>query len=168
MDLIDELKLAADIAEAEGGPTEGVLYIRAVGEIRRMQGQCDAWFALMMEIGRRVGCLASSFPDGNNHILSRLPAVESRAAALGRIADSLCEYNESDAKDAARYRWLRKYNVDSFMACGSLDQLDAVIDAQMTVRFANVSCSQCGQDFGPGDHGFSHCENHRGLTPNVM
>jgi hypothetical protein len=27
-----------------------------------------------------------------------------------------------------------------------------------------VSCSQCGGDFGPGDHGFSHCENHAHLT----
>lgn len=31
-------------------------------------------------------------------------------------------------------------------------------------KFENVSCSQCGQDFGPGDHGFSHCENHRHLA----
>lgn len=30
-----------------------------------------------------------------------------------------------------------------------------------TPRFANVSCSQCGQDQGPGDHGFSHCRSHR-------
>ena len=29
-------------------------------------------------------------------------------------------------------------------------------------RFPNVSCSQCGHDFGPGDSGFSHCENHAG------
>lgn len=28
-------------------------------------------------------------------------------------------------------------------------------------KFENVSCSQCGQEFGPGDHGFSHCQNHR-------
>lgn len=28
-------------------------------------------------------------------------------------------------------------------------------------RFENVSCSQCGKDFGPGDHGFSHCCHHR-------
>lgn len=28
-------------------------------------------------------------------------------------------------------------------------------------RFANVSCSQCGREFGPGDHGFSSCESHR-------
>ena len=27
-------------------------------------------------------------------------------------------------------------------------------------KFSKVSCSQCGGEFGPGDHGFSHCENH--------
>lgn len=27
-------------------------------------------------------------------------------------------------------------------------------------KFENVSCSQCGKDFGPGDHGFSHCDSH--------
>ena len=30
-------------------------------------------------------------------------------------------------------------------------------------RFPEVSCSQCGQSFGPGDHGFSHCANHAHL-----
>jgi hypothetical protein len=28
-------------------------------------------------------------------------------------------------------------------------------------RFPNVYCSQCGSEFGPGDHGFSHCWNHQ-------
>ena len=27
-------------------------------------------------------------------------------------------------------------------------------------RFPNVSCSQCGLDCGPGNSGFSHCEDH--------
>lgn len=31
-----------------------------------------------------------------------------------------------------------------------------------TVLFENVSCSQCGRDFGPGEHGFSHCSDHTG------
>jgi len=26
-----------------------------------------------------------------------------------------------------------------------------------------VYCSQCGRGFGPGNHGFSHCGNHKGL-----
>lgn len=30
------------------------------------------------------------------------------------------------------------------------------------MRYDNVFCSQCGRGFGPGDHGFSHCEDHPG------
>lgn len=30
-------------------------------------------------------------------------------------------------------------------------------------KFSNVTCSQCGRSFGPGDHGFSRCKNHRGM-----
>lgn len=33
-------------------------------------------------------------------------------------------------------------------------------------RFANVTCSQCAQDFGPGNAGFSHCRNHRSEAEN--
>jgi hypothetical protein len=28
------------------------------------------------------------------------------------------------------------------------------------IGFVNVSCSQCGRDFGPGGHGYSHCSDH--------
>lgn len=42
-------------------------------------------------------------------------------------------------------------------------------DFEVEPKFASVSCSQCGQEFGPGDHGFSHCENHwNKKTPNVL
>lgn len=29
-------------------------------------------------------------------------------------------------------------------------------------RFEQTSCSHCGREFGPGDHGFSHCDQHPG------
>ena len=32
-------------------------------------------------------------------------------------------------------------------------------------KFQETFCSNCGKGFGPGDHGFSHCENHKHLTP---
>ena len=35
-----------------------------------------------------------------------------------------------------------------------------VVYAPPAPRYADVSCSQCGGDFGPGDHGFSHCSDH--------
>ncbi len=31
---------------------------------------------------------------------------------------------------------------------------------QPTPKFTSTSCSQCGKSFGPGDSGFSHCEDH--------
>ena len=35
-------------------------------------------------------------------------------------------------------------------------------------RFAVTHCSQCGGSFGPGDAGFSHCEDHRAPTGAAM
>ena len=31
------------------------------------------------------------------------------------------------------------------------------------MKFAQTHCSQCGEGFGPGNHGFSHCEDHKGI-----
>lgn len=33
--------------------------------------------------------------------------------------------------------------------------------AVAAARFSNVSCSQCGNDFGPGNEGFSRCADHK-------
>lgn len=32
------------------------------------------------------------------------------------------------------------------------------------MRFDKTYCSQCGGEFGPGDNGFSHCDQHEGRT----
>ena len=29
-----------------------------------------------------------------------------------------------------------------------------------TPKFSCTFCSQCGEEFGPGDHGYSHCRDH--------
>ncbi|MCA8018103.1 hypothetical protein [Burkholderia metallica] len=46
-------------------------------------------------------------------------------------------------------------------------QEDAELEAERSLdgdgpRFANVSCSHCGQTFGPGNEGFSSCADHIG------
>ncbi len=38
----------------------------------------------------------------------------------------------------------------------------------ITSRYENTFCSNCGREFGPGDHGFSHCENHPGWKRDLM
>lgn len=40
-------------------------------------------------------------------------------------------------------------------------QLRPLLSPANAPRFANVFCSQCGGEFGPGDHGFSDCVSHR-------
>ena len=32
----------------------------------------------------------------------------------------------------------------------------------------NISCSQCGQEFGQGETGFSSCESHAELVPDTI
>jgi len=34
-------------------------------------------------------------------------------------------------------------------------------------KFGNTSCSQCGEWFGPGEHGFSHCKDHHNKSSNI-
>ena len=33
-----------------------------------------------------------------------------------------------------------------------------------TPKFQKTYCSHCGGEFGPGNHGYSHCENHAGVA----
>lgn len=30
-------------------------------------------------------------------------------------------------------------------------------------QFPMIGCSQCGREFGPGNRGYSHCEDHAGF-----
>lgn len=39
------------------------------------------------------------------------------------------------------------------------------LPVEPTPRFLTVICSNCGQEFGPADHGFSHCQDHAHLKP---
>jgi hypothetical protein len=43
--------------------------------------------------------------------------------------------------------------------------VDDVSDAAPAPRFSQTSCSQCGKEFGPGDHGYSHCRDHAAPEP---
>lgn len=38
----------------------------------------------------------------------------------------------------------------------------------MVPKFDEVSCSQCGRTFGPGDYGFSRCKDHAYLANPVI
>ena len=60
------------------------------------------------------------------------------------------------------YDWCRKlaYAMDEagndHPSCESIEKAIQWENA----KFANTFCSQCGKEFGPGNHGFSHCQDH--------
>lgn len=45
------------------------------------------------------------------------------------------------------------------------DDLKKKPDVVLPHKFANVYCSQCGSDFGPGEHGYSACASHSDMVP---
>lgn len=49
----------------------------------------------------------------------------------------------------------------------SCAEILARVRERQAPRFAETFCSSCGRGFGPGDHGFSHCDNHAHLIGRI-
>lgn len=63
-------------------------------EVARVTDERDAWFSWAVELGKKVGCLASTFPDSNSHISDAIDRLIS-SRDLERMA--ITEYlNEID------------------------------------------------------------------------
>ena len=61
------------------------------------------------------------------------------------------------------YDWGTESETYNGGCCAKDEENNPDADVVESPRFPNVSCSQCGRNFGPGDHGFSHCDNHKHL-----
>ena len=67
----------------------------------------------------------------------------------GPVAGRFVEVETDDGKSINAGEWIHKGD------CWVLRI------TELPKKFSNVSCSQCGKGFGPGNHGYSHCEDHR-------
>lgn len=79
-----------------------------------------------------------------------------------------CKYYEQGDKeenDLCHHEKAYKGGVRSsgFYRCCSMISVGATCfgNKLFDYRFADVSCSQCGNSFGPGGSGYSYCENHK-------
>lgn len=72
-------------------------------------------------------------------------AVDDGGMTIAQQREALAEL-ESARRESFRLRVLIQARV-------RLDQVPAP-------RFPATYCSSCGGEFGPGNHGFSHCEDH--------
>ena len=114
------------------------------GALAELRAKDEKWFALVMDIGGASG-VWRHLPRRERPHLGKLPSVESRPG-LSRIADSLCEYNESDAQDAARYRWLR-HAVGYTIRCEPVRGRARSVDAhELTQKDADRCAAGCADD----------------------
>ena len=70
--------------------------------------------------------------------------------------------NEKFGPPQEGFDWIRNLAYAADEAgndCPSADAIALAVKWENS-KFGNTSCSQCGEWFGPGEHGFSHCENH--------
>jgi hypothetical protein len=117
----------------------------------------DAWNDWCLD----TGCFPDDFTlTGKTITFEAGRWAASVAASLARAGDELPLFEAWTAREAGpnpdrlrvahcRMGWL-----------GAIKTLGLATSASKAQRFPNVSCSQCGRDFGPGNHGFSHCDQH--------
>ena len=67
---------------------------------------------------------------------------------------------EDNARLTSALRFIDFHYPSSFMKDGSLPEFCRKVIAEQA-RFKKTYCSQCGCEFGPGNSGYSHCDDHR-------
>lgn len=107
----------------------------------------DGW----REEANKLLSLGVSFLEHGLHTDADRPRLHDCACYIHDIVTKLNERMRREMDDQGL--------LDEFIAV-DLSRLDALI--LEFPRFHNVVCSQCGQSFGPGDAGFSHCSDHAG------
>ena len=95
MDLVQKLrymgKQYAAGHEARGGGAQKHYLEEAADELERLRKRDEQWFKFAWNVGERVQCLASTFPDSNSHILHKLDTM----ATSEQDADELRALNRA-------------------------------------------------------------------------
>jgi hypothetical protein len=91
-------------------------------------------------------------------------------AVLSVSTSQSVDYCCRSAEDAVQAQCVSRCMVRNLSSYSQLDsepereQLADLLQIMVgSPKFSQTSCSHCGSVFGPGDHGFSHCEDHRGI-----
>lgn len=88
---------------------------------------------------------------------SNSKAIEGRHQSIVRpLCEGGCDEHRGEVRRV--HVWHGSYDWGWFYYCDEARAEDK--RRGMTVNFENTWCSQCGRDFGEGEHGFSHCSDH--------
>lgn len=111
---------------------------------------------------------------------SRIEALEAELAALrDSECDKILAMSETQINALTR---MQGSNPEDIAQLGRMTARAALKDVEIARlraelaackrnaerhRFLDVTCSQCGRNFGPGNFGFSRCEDHTGESYNL-
>jgi len=113
----------------------------------------------MIDILSRRAVRLLSGCEGKSRFESSAMARFVAQRSAGRNADKIVSY---------KCRYCGGWHVGSKLGNkdprGNNSSALKAVKAKKLPRFANVFCSQCGEEFGPGENGFSHCANHSGIS----
>jgi hypothetical protein len=115
-----------------------------------------------------VATIAYQLPDANGETermanASLISAAKEMLKALCMLIDAAPEIKAASDEE------LRDALTDDDKECQEqaaafLAARAAIAKATGAPRFADVTCSHCAKSFGPGNAGFSHCEDHAHLV----
>ena len=129
-----------DIKAPDGFLLGGLRKVRADGTILFQRGY---WQAPMAWAGETVSVHCTDSGAGDLDVAP--PGVHIYRARREGIAVSCPRTGKPDAKPG----W-RRADTKAWSARSKASEF----------KFQQTFCSSCGREFGPGNHGFSHCEDH--------
>lgn len=157
------------IAECGGcGASRGETRIQTMGE-----GTKEEWMATAQ---------ADAIKEWNTREALAQPVADDKAGGQVRNTESTGRISEFEGK--MRIRWLKslvekqqdanrsdngyvEHDTGAWVGPEwvdtvheALDDLVSAAEASKGFRFLWTRCSSCGQEFGPGDCGYSHCSDH--------
>jgi hypothetical protein len=140
-------------------------------------GPWDAWLNQVRVAAHRssvASCAAKNGPEDATFIASAPTDIAALIAEVRRLRRGEAEIDAMAGRGLVAYADVEEGGrISQYGICHSVDDMPPASrwdrrtvcrfrapPPVATHRFPNVSCSQCGNDFGPGDSGFSHCHDH--------
>jgi regulator of replication initiation timing len=157
-------------------------------EVERLKQACDGYLGHAAGLRDEVGRLNERIRFADQEFAAECAALRAENERLAKElsatvaertrAQQACEQisAENERLTGAIERISKASNTDPFRTFDGMIQDMQMIDdiarsafstpqSPSLPKFAETFCSQCGGAFGPGDSGYSHCDQHLGGDP---
>ena len=144
---------AAVLVEGAVNLIRQVLVKHSAAVLEEMRDQIVARNDRISKLEESVSTLESECNQLNDMTIKQRAQIEDLASMCRRLSYSV-KRSGNDKLAHQCVELLKKHDLG-----GSIIRTHDV----PSYKYPETFCSQCGGEFGPGNEGFSHCENHKHL-----